>query len=137
MSVRARTRRLPLNAEINVVSLIDVILLLLLIFMITAPMMTGGIPIQLPTASVQQIESKEGVLVEIDSLGGIYVEHKRWTMDQLRNSMKTFLQGKEEVTFRADARNQWGLGMTVMGILGNAGVKRFGLVAVPEDQTGK
>ena len=63
---RRRTERLPLNAEINVVSLIDVMMLLLVIFMITAPMMQGGVDVTLPEAEARRWSTKSGH----DHLGG-------------------------------------------------------------------
>ena len=61
-----RRREMPLNAEINVVSLIDVMLLLLVIFMITAPMMQGGVDVALPKAEAKPLDPKSGMVVTID-----------------------------------------------------------------------
>ncbi len=137
MSRRVRTRGLALNAEINVVSLIDVILLLLLIFMITAPMMSGGIDLRLPTATVQQIESKDAVMIEIDSVGKLFVDGKPWTLEQLTNTIKAHLRGRDQVTFRGDERVMYGIPMKVWSILYNAGVRDFGLMAIPENPKGR
>ena len=72
MARRGRGRdRLVLNAEINVVSLIDVMMLLMIIFMITAPMMQGGVDISLPKAQARPLESKSGLSVTIDRSGAI------------------------------------------------------------------
>ncbi|MEO6877156.1 MAG: biopolymer transporter ExbD, partial [Gemmatimonadaceae bacterium] len=60
MASRRRRDRFELNADVNVVSLIDVMLLLLIIFMLTAPMMQGGVDITLPTADAKPLESKDG-----------------------------------------------------------------------------
>src|SRR6476619_8290894 len=70
---RGRRRELPLNAEINVVSLIDVMLLLLVIFMITAPMMLGGLDITLPTAQAKPLESKTGLSISVNRNGQVFV----------------------------------------------------------------
>ena len=66
---RRRRERMPLNAEINVVSLIDVMLLLLVIFMITAPMMQGGIDVVLPKGEARPLEPKSGLVVTVDRQG--------------------------------------------------------------------
>ena len=66
---RVAGARLPLNAEINVVSLIDVMLLLLVIFMITAPMMQGGVDVALPKAEAKPLEPKSGLVVIVDRSG--------------------------------------------------------------------
>ncbi len=63
-----------LNAEINVVSLIDVMMLLMVIFMITAPMMQGGVDVSLPKAEARPLEPKSGLVVTVDRRGSIHVE---------------------------------------------------------------
>jgi Biopolymer transport protein len=64
--MRRRRERMALNAEINVVSLIDVMMLLMVIFMITAPIMQGGLDINLPKAEAKPLEPKSGLVVTID-----------------------------------------------------------------------
>jgi biopolymer transport protein TolR len=70
---RRRRDRVELNAEINVVNLIDVMLLLLVIFMITAPMMQGGVDIALPRAEARPLESKGGLVVTVTRAGEVLV----------------------------------------------------------------
>jgi len=70
---RRRGERTPLNAEINVVSLIDVMMLLMVIFMITAPIMQGGVDVSLPKAEAQPLEPKSGLVVTVDRTGTIFV----------------------------------------------------------------
>ena len=77
---RRRRRELPLNAEINVVSLIDVMLLLLVIFMITAPMMQGGVDVALPKAEAKPLEPKSGLVVSVDRAGWVYVDETRMSL---------------------------------------------------------
>jgi biopolymer transport protein ExbD/biopolymer transport protein TolR len=71
---RRRSGRLHLNAEINVVSLIDVMMLLLVIFMITAPLMQGGVDVKLPEASAKPLEDKGSLVVTVDRRGRIFVD---------------------------------------------------------------
>ena len=66
---RRRSGRLHLNAEINVVSLIDVMMLLLVIFMITAPLMQGGIDVKLPVATARPLDDKSSLVITIDQSG--------------------------------------------------------------------
>ena len=68
---RRRRDRLHLNAEINVVNLIDVMLLLLVIFMITAPMMQGGVDIALPKAEAKPLDPKDGMVVTVNRQGRV------------------------------------------------------------------
>ena len=69
MRGRRRGDRMGINAEINVVSLIDVMMLLMVIFMITAPIMQGGVEIKLPKADVRPLEAKNGLVVTVDARG--------------------------------------------------------------------
>ncbi|MBA3343518.1 MAG: biopolymer transporter ExbD, partial [Gemmatimonadaceae bacterium] len=77
--MRRRRDRMNLNADINVVSLIDVMMLLMVIFMITAPIMQGGIDINLPKAEAKPLEPKSGLVVSIDRQGGIHIEDANLT----------------------------------------------------------
>src|SRR2546423_8777432 len=89
MARRGRGRdRLTLNAEINVVSLIDVMMLLMIIFMITAPMMQGGVDISLPKAQARPLESKSGLTVTVNRTGAIFVDDARLSFSQFFASLK-------------------------------------------------
>ena len=93
MARRGRGRdRLVLNAEINVVSLIDVMMLLMIIFMITAPMMQGGVDISLPQAQARPLESKSGLTVTIDRAGTVFVDEARLSPAEFSSSFKALAQ---------------------------------------------
>ena len=83
---RRRGERVPLNAEINVVNLIDVMLLLMVIFMLTAPMMQGGVDVSLPKANAEPLEARRGMVVTVTSDGGILVDDTRLTLAEFRGS---------------------------------------------------
>src|SRR5258706_15245270 len=68
------SHELPLNADINVPSLVDVAFVLLIIFMTTAPIMQGGVEVQLPRAEARPIQPKEGLIVSIDQRGRIFLD---------------------------------------------------------------
>jgi biopolymer transport protein TolR len=114
-----------LNAEINVVSLIDVILLLLLIFMITAPMMTSGIDLDLPIGQVEAMETKDAVLVEIDRAGRVFVDSKEWPIEEIPARFPAYIKGKDDVTVRADSSISHGTWYGIITELGKAGVTSF------------
>src|SRR5688500_7234243 len=88
MSRRRSGERSPLNAEINVVSLIDVMMLLMVIFMITAPIMQGGVDVKLPTADAAPLDPKGGMVVTVDRQGQIFVDESRMSFDAVRASFK-------------------------------------------------
>src|SRR6186713_1498526 len=85
---RRRSGRLHLNAEINVVSLIDVMMLLLVIFMITAPIMHGGIDVTLPEADAAQIDpNKSGVTITV-TRSKVYIDQAGYSIGEFRSAFK-------------------------------------------------
>lgn len=133
---RRRAERTPLNAEINVVSLIDVMMLLMIIFMITAPMMQGGVDVALPKAEARPLEPKGGLAVTVTKAGEIYVDDARLTLTEFRASFKALAagRGKEGVFLRADAGVPYGVVVQVLATIRAAGVQDVGLVAEPTGQ---
>ena len=135
MRRRGGRRGLELHAEINVVSLIDVMMLLMVIFMITAPLMTGGVDIRLPRADVRPVEAKQGLVVTVDATGGITVDEARLTYGEFKSSFKALAERRAEggVYLRADAAVPYGDVVRVLATMRAAGVGDVGLVAEPED----
>ena len=136
MARRGRGRgRLVLNAEINVVSLIDVMMLLMIIFMITAPMMQGGVDINLPKAEARPLESKSGLTVTVDRSGTIFVDDARLTYNQFAASFKALAQrrGTGGVYLRADDGVPYGSVVRVLAVMRASGVGDIGLVAEPPE----
>jgi biopolymer transport protein TolR len=129
-----RRRELPLNAEINVVSLIDVMLLLLVIFMITAPMMQGGVDVALPKAEAKPLEPKSGLVVSVDRAGAIYVDETKMTLSEFRSAFRTLAskRSSDGVYLRGDAGVPYGVVTQVLAIMRAAGVGDVGLVTDPE-----
>jgi len=134
MRRRSRGERTPLNADINVVSLIDVMMLLMVIFMITAPMMQGGVDVALPKAQAAPLESKSGLTVSIDSNRRIYVDETRYSLSDFRVYFRTIAKSRAKggVYLRVDEGVNYGLVAQVMAILSAAGVKDVGRVLEPE-----
>ena len=132
--MRRRRERLALNAEINVVSLIDVMMLLMVIFMITAPMMTGGVDVALPTAQTRPLEPKAGLTVSVTRAGEIYVDEVRVSLEEFRGSFRALAAQKGEggVYLRADENVPYGTVVQVLAIMKASGVPDVGLVAEPE-----
>ena len=135
MPRHARRHRYELNADVNVVSLIDVMLLLLVIFMITAPMMQGGVDITLPAADAKPIESKEGLNIAVNRAGEVYIDNDKYTLSQFRTVFKTMAKNKTRngVYLRADKDVPYGTILQVMAIMNSNGVSNVGLIAVPEE----
>ena len=134
MRRRSRGDRSPLNAEINVVSLIDVMMLLMVIFMITAPIMQGGVDVALPKAEAAPLESKGGLVISITADGSIFAGDSKMNLRTFKLSFKGLAgkQGKDGVYLRADEHASVGTVIQVMAIIRAAGVTNIGFVTEPE-----
>ncbi len=126
---------MPLNADINVVSLIDVMMLLMVIFMITAPMLQGGVDVSLPRAQARPLESRNGMVVTVTRGGDIYVDETRLSYEEFRASFAALAsrRGKQGLYLRADQNVNYGLVVKVLAVMRGNGVSDVGLVAEPED----
>ena len=135
MPGRRKRERFALNAEINVVSLIDVMLLLLVIFMITAPMMQGGVDIALPRAEAKPLETKGGLVVTVNRAGEILVDETPMSYEAFRATYRALAEtrGKEGVYLRADQNVNYGLVVRVLAVMRAAGAGDVGLVTEPEE----
>ena len=132
---RHRIGGLPLNADINVVNLIDVMMLLMVIFMITAPIMQGGVDVALPRADARPLEPKQGLVVTVNRRGQIFVDQTRLTYAEFRASFRALAssRGRDGVYLRADQGVPYGTVVRVLAVMRSAGVGDVGLVAEPED----
>ena len=129
-----RRERMQLNAEINVVSLIDVMMLLMVIFMITAPIMQGGVDVTLPKAQARPLEPKSGLVVTVDKGGRIHIEDANLSFPEFRASFKALAseRGREGIYLRADAGVPYGSVVRVLAVMRASGIADVGLVAEPE-----
>ena len=130
-----RRHRFELNADVNVVSLIDVMLLLLVIFMITAPLMQGGVDIQLPETNAKPLESKDGMNITVNSKNEIFVDNDKMDISQFRLLFKSISKNRTRngVYLRADRNVPYGTVAQLMAIMNGAGVTNVGLVTQPEE----
>ena len=133
--MRRRSERMALNAEINVVSLIDVMMLLMVIFMITAPMLQGGVDVALPVAQARPLEPKSGLTVSVTRAGEIYVDETKLTYSQFESSFRALAAQRQGggVYLRADAGVAYGEVVRVLAVMKSSGVADVGLVAEPEE----
>jgi biopolymer transport protein ExbD/biopolymer transport protein TolR len=125
---------LPLNADINVTSLVDVAFVLLIIFMITAPIMQGGVDVRLPRAEARPIEPKAGLVVTVDRAGRVYLDQSALSFQDFRATFPAFVRTKRPtgVYLRADGRVAYATVVQVLAVIRAAGVSDVGLVAEPE-----
>ncbi len=131
-----RRERMGLNAEINVVSLIDVMMLLMVIFMITAPIMQGGVDVSLPRAEARPLEPKSGLVVTVDRNGVIHVDETVLTFPEFRATFKALAadRGRDGVYLRADQTVPYGTVVRVLAVMRASGTPDVGLVAEPEQE---
>jgi biopolymer transport protein TolR len=132
--MRRRSERVALNAEINVVSLIDVMMLLMVIFMITAPMLQGGVDVALPVAQARPLEPKSGLTVSVTKAGEIYVDETKLTYAEFASSFRALADRRQGggVYLRADAGVAYGEVVRVLAVMKASGIADVGLVAEPE-----
>jgi len=130
---RGRNRRRAPMAEINVTPLVDVMLVLLIIFMVTAPLMTAGVPVDLPDSRANALPQEEAPLnVSIAGDGVIYVGEDAVPQGELGTALATASEGaacnEREVVLRADRTLDYGRVMGVMGELNRLGCNSISLV---------
>jgi len=129
-------RRTPM-AEINVTPLVDVVLVLLIIFMVTAPFLTAGLDIQLPKVSAQGLDLREGLTLTIDPSGAIQLDHAAVTLANLEDALNQRGAASRPVFLRADQRVPYGVVAEVIGRARAAGVTNLGLVTEPDERKRK
>ncbi len=129
-----------LLSEINVTPFVDVMLVLLVIFMVTTPILYQGVDVSLPKASskpISDIQAKKNIIVTIDKEGSIYIEKKEYSLSELRVKLRSLIKtsGKspedEEVFLRADEEVSYGIVMEVMSKIRSVGIEKVGLITEP------
>jgi biopolymer transport protein TolR len=121
-------------SEINVTPLVDVMLVLLIIFMVTAPMMQSGIGVDLPKAETESIRADEGLPLTITEDRYIHIEDTAVNQFLLEQKLREYFYGKENkvVFLRADQGLPYGFVIQIIDIIKKAGVDQIGLVTEPE-----
>ena len=135
---RAR-RRTPPMSEINVTPFVDVMLVLLIIFMVAAPLLTVGVPIELPETRANPLEGdQEPLAVSVDSQGRIFFQDTEVTIEEIVPRLEAIAdQGYDQRIFvRGDQGVDYGAVMRVMGRISGAGFNRIGLVTDQELEGG-
>ena len=123
-------------SEINVTPLVDVMLVLLIIFMVTAPMMQSGIGVNLPQAETESAPAEQGLTLTITSDKYIHIEDQAINQFLLEQRLKEYFYGKEEkvVFIRADETLPYGFVIRILDIVNKSGVQVVGLVVKPLEE---
>ncbi len=128
-----KRRRRHVISELNLTSLIDVVFALLIIFMITAPMMTQGIQLDLPETESKSVEAHESIQVSITARREIYIDQEQVSLVEFRPRFREVFGGRGEVPVfvNADKKVAYGIVMRVISEIQNAGVERLGFFTGP------
>jgi len=135
---KRRHRRKPVMAEINVTPMVDVMLVLLIIFMVSAPLLTVGVPIDLPqtqAASLDQAD-KEPLAISVNTDGKVFLQNSEISIDELVPKLQAITAARggndERIYVRGDKAVDYGTVMKVMGRLSAAGFRKVALVTEVE-----
>jgi biopolymer transport protein TolR len=127
-------------SDINVTPLVDVMLVLLIIFMVTAPMMMQGVNVSLPKTTSKPLPTeKEHLIITIDRSQQIYINDYKVALEALQAKLKKIYEGRpdDKVYLRADKGVPYGVVVRVMSEVKNAGVEKLGMVTEPLQETKK
>ncbi len=140
MAVESNQRNNAAISQINVTPLVDVMLVLLVIFMVTAPIIQQGVQVNLPAAKAGAIQGKEQQLVvAITRAGKIYLNDNPMTLPELGQKLRAIrqLQSDKEVYLRADQDVRYGIVMKAIATIKEAGIEKLGMVTRPPTQDGE
>ena len=134
-----RGRRSPM-AEINVTPMVDVMLVLLIIFMVTAPLLTAGVQVDLPDSKAAALEQdQEPVAISIDASGGVFIDDSPIAAAALPERLQQIAasshqEGGPRIYLRADRGLDYGRVMELMGEINRAGLRRVALVSTAREE---
>ena len=131
-ALRRRHRR-PLNADVNIINLVDVMLVLLVIFMVTAPILQGGIPVRLPRAASKPMQMPDALTITVQRNGTIGLGDQRLSWSQFQVGFRILAATKHPtgVFVRGDAGAPFGDVVRVLGEIHAAGIEKVSLVTEP------
>ena len=131
---RVRRRHAPI-AEINVTPFVDVMLVLLIIFMVTAPLLTVGVPIDLPETRANALNSEtQPITISVNEAGQVYLQETELTIEEVVPKLNAIARNgyDERIYVRGDRAAAYGNVMRVMGLISQAGYKRLAMVTLQE-----
>jgi len=135
---RTQRRRRPVMSEINVTPFVDVMLVLLIVFMVSAPLLTVGVPIDLPQSQAKALEqNNEPLTVSVNNQSQIFLQNDEIKLDDLLPKLKAIIEARsgssnDLIYIRGDRTVAYGMMMRVMGRISGAGYHRIALVTEVE-----
>ncbi len=140
MAIERKWGRMKSLSEINVTPLVDVALTLLIVFMITAPLLQQGLPVNLPEASAPALKrAKEDIVLTVQNNGSIYIGDDKIMipMDEVEGRLSAIFSQKQQkdLFIKADTDLRYGDVIRIMSIAKKAGVDRIGMITQPEKES--
>ena len=135
-----RSNRYRLNSDINITNLMDVMMVLLVVFMVAAPLMTSGIPLELPKVGGKNLEGEDtSINVSVDKEGRFYIGQTEFQADKIVEKLNAIKKQNEEltVTISGDSGAEYGRVIGLMAILKEAGFDKVGLKTEPKKNNRK
>jgi biopolymer transport protein TolR len=131
-----KSRRRQVIADLNITNLVDVVFTLLIIFMITAPMMTQGVQVDLPKAEAQNVEVSDYIQVSITGRNEVFIDQERVNLVDFPKRFKEVFSSKKSspVFINADKKVPYGLVIRLIADVQNAGVVKLGFLTLPAKQ---
>ncbi len=130
MKILNKKKHSKLISEINITPFVDVLLVLLIIFMVVAPMMDNGFEVSLPEASKQQITNDNKILliITIDNIGGIFLENKKINFKEMQSILNTYNKKDTKIFIKGDKSTPYKNIINVMNQVNASGFKNISLI---------
>lgn len=135
---KKKERKRRIISELNITNLVDVTFTLLIIFMITAPMMTQGVQVDLPETESENVEVNESIQISINERNEIYIDQERISLLAFKRRFREVFAGRTDIPvfINADKRVPYGLVIRVISDIQNAGVVKLGFLTLPLEDKG-
>jgi len=138
---KRRRKRRGVFSEINVAPLVDVILVLLIIFMVTAPMMKHGLDVSLPQSETRSIDEQDidRVLISIDKKGEVYINEAKIPMENFEMKLRQIYSDRlsKSIFLQADKEVPYGKVVEIMDLMKKSGIETLGMVTEPLERKGR
>lgn len=140
MKFHRRKQEYRAMADINIANLVDVVLVLLIIFMISAPLLQSGIEVNLPqTRAAAVTEQSEGIVITIDDKGGIYINDVWARLENFTDKLNIAVETKNttSVYLRADSLVNYGLAIKIISLCKESGIEDIGLITAQVEKSSR
>jgi biopolymer transport protein TolR len=136
--MRRKRNKRPLMPDLNITNLVDVVFTLLIIFMITAPMMTQGVQVDLPKTNSQNVEVSDAIQVSITGRNEIFINQEQTSLLEFQRRFREVFSNRLDIPvfINADKKVPYGLVIRVIADIQKAGVVKLGFLTLPLDEKG-